>query len=106
MLAPVFQAPGRVGGQSVRRTYLGRMIHDEETQAVGIVYDSPAAPPGPPYLAVVFFRGQAIACEPVVSIKEGEVLLQTMMAKLPEMLRQIQEDHGEAELRQSKPSTR
>ena len=89
---------------SLRAKY-DRMIHDSETEALGIVYDPPAAPPGLPYLAVVFFRGQAIACEPVVSIEDGEVLLQTMMAKLPDMLRQIQEEHGEADLRRSAAGT-
>ena len=60
----------------------------ENTEAV--VYYPPKQ--GCPYVAVVLVDARVIACEPVQSLTEGEMVLAATMKELPRLIAEVKEE--------------
>jgi hypothetical protein len=58
--------------------------------AEALVYYPPKA--GCPYLAVVLVDGRVVACEPVQSLTEGEMVLAATMKELPRLIAEAKEE--------------
>jgi hypothetical protein len=59
-----------------------------KTEAV--VYYPPKE--GCPFLAVIISDGRVLACEPVKSLREGEMVLSATMKELPRLIEQAKEE--------------
>ena len=59
-----------------------------KTEAV--VYYPPRA--GCPFLAVIISDGRVLACEPVKSLSEGEMVLNATMKEVPRLIQQAEEE--------------
>jgi hypothetical protein len=57
-----------------------------------LVYYPPAE--GCPFLAVVIAEGRVVACHPVKSLTEGEVMLRELLMDLPRLIAEVKEEEN------------